>query len=717
MARMKRLLLSFVFSLLVGSLPAWAEEAEPHWTWAGWGGGGWFWCTAFDASDPNTLYMGGDVIGIYKSTDCAESWSFANRGLHNYAVYAIAASKSAPQTVYAMTTDGMARSVDGGAHWKPLEQTRKNHLHLSAKRSGSVQPIAIDPTNDRRVVVGSGEGRLYETTDGGDTWKELPYQSVFPPQEPDLQAPKRNPKRPISSVLISEANPNQLFVSHLAGGLFRSDDRGLTWKALGVGVVPVAAQHITGGTAKSPNRLYATFGRQGVYVSLDGGETWNQAPGELPKDTVARMTAVDPRNPLTVHLIAKNGHFITYDGGETWIPCRLYERDFRYNPTLPEEPWGRRKSGLLTDASGIAVSPMDPDRIFVAANWNNVISRDGGASWKESARGADISCIHDLRFAKGSVYAAAMDEGLLRSDDNGASWKQLTPKRWRAGLSGHQWRVLPTVRDDGSVRLVSTLSAWKHGSTEFPNTILLSNDNGASFTPVTAGLPTVRPRHNTMWEEGYARALAVDPLDPNVLYLGIDGESDPNDKGAKAIGGVYKSTDGGWHWHRLAAQPGSQRMFYGLAVDPTNPQRIFWGACGKNSGVYRSPDGGATWEKTSLTDWIYNLEVMPSGTVLAGGKHLWISRDHGETWTQATELKGVTICGMAFDPENEQRIWIAGNRWGTSAGEGVWESVDGGRSWANITGDLPNTRPNNLRYNAATKELWAVGPAAFRVRR
>lgn len=694
----------WMMSLFLGMVSVgWSVEAL-HWEWSGWGGGGWFWCTAFDAKDPDTLYMGGDVIGIYKSEDCGASWRLVNRGLHNYAVYSMTASPRESGVVYAMTVDGMVRSTDGGEGWTVLSETRRGKRNISARRSGTVQAIALDSTVEGRVIAGSGEGRVFVSEDAGETWRELPYRE-------QVQG-----KGPIATVLISEADPRQVFVAQTKQGLYRSRDGGETWEVVGAGTLPQGVTHIVGGLAKAPNRYYACFGREGVYASTDGGEHWEHKPGDFPAGMPMRMLAMDPRNPLTVHLIAKSGHYVTYDGGDSWLPCRLYERDYVYNPTLPEEPWGRRKSGLVTEASGIALSPVNPDHILIAANWNNVVSRDGGISWVESAKGADISCIHDVRFAGDSVYAVAMDEGLLRSDDNGATWKALYPKRWAAGVSGHQWRVLPQVLADGSVRIVSTLSAWKHGSAEFPNAVLISRDGGHSFEKTTAGLPSRRPKHHTMWEEGYARALCADPSHLDTLYLGIDGKASPEDP-QSVDGGIFKSTNGGKMWKRLPQQPESLQSFYGLAVDPTDSKRIFWGTCGEKSGVYRSLDGGESWQKTSLSDGIFSLEIMPSGTILAGGKFLWMSRDHGETWTQASTLKNVTVCGLAFDPENEQRLWIAGNRWGTSAGEGVWESTDGGTTWRDITADLPNTRPNNLRYNPRTRELWAVGPAAFRIQR
>lgn len=692
---------AIALSATAGPYPA--EEPETHWTWAGWGGGGWFRCAVFDPDNPDTLYMGGDVLGVYKSTDCATSWTIVNRGIQNYAVFCLAIAKSAPQTLYAMTVDGIARTTDGAAHWTPLEQTRNNNLRLSAQRSLSVQSIAVDPTDARRLYAGAGSGRLCRSDDAGETWTEIDYLSALPNNE-------ERAKGTVATVHIAESDPRRIFVAHDKLGLFRSTDGGATWTRP-KGPPHKGARHVAGGLACAPGRYFAAF-VDGVWASTDGGATWSPVEA-IPENGKPRMLAVDPRNPNIVHLITQNGSFITYDGGESWEPSRRYTRDFRNNPTLPHEPAGRRKSGLLANPSGIALSPADPDRIYIAANWNNVVSRDGGATWNESAKGADISCVEDLRFADGQIYAVAMDEGLLRSDDGGASWRALAPKRWQAGLSGHQWRVLPLKQPDGRMRIVSTLSPWADRGTEYPNAVLISENGHGMFEILHAGLPPNIPRENTMWEQGYARALAVDPANPNVMYLGIDGDPTADSEG----GGIFRSENGGRFWQRLPSQPASRRMYFGLAVDPTDSKRLYWGACGKNAGVYVSPDAGETWQKTPVSEWIYNVETAPSGLVLAGGKNLWLSRDHGETWSAVTKLNGITVVGIAVDPENEQRMWISAVVWGTASGGAIYESRDGGASWTDITGDIPYNRPLVLRYHPQTHELWAAGVGIFKTNR
>ena len=76
-----------------------------------------------------------------------------------------------------------------------------------------------------------------------------------------------------------------------------------------------------------------------------------------------------------------------------------------------------------------------------------------------------------------------------------------------------------------------------------------------------------------------------------------------------------------------------------------------------------------------------------------------------------------TVVGIAVDPADENRVWISASTWNGNREGGIYESLDGCRTWTEITGDIAYTKPLVLRYNAATKELWAAGPAAFKTRR
>lgn len=873
-----RILIGFCAAAIGTAAPAYAlDKADTKWTWAGWGGGGYFWSTAIDPANADIMYLGGDVAGMYKSVDHGKSWSFINRGLNDYGIYGLAIAPSSPRTLYAMSLNGIVKTTDGGASWTVLPDTPKGKLNLSAKRYASVRPVAIHPGNPAIAYAGSGSGAAYVTRDGGRSWTEMNYRAAVaapaapavapasgagflwtsfnaqagdwkhhgrleryytkpqdwsayktftaaiytPPSAPALKvalvvqsgsgwtwqngdfattkpgawtpvsfdlaaladpravkmahimiradgqafqgeigvdavrllpassaasalaigdwdasgadegwrvskaadapfatamrpslAPSPAAKGTIASIVIDPASPAVVYICHREMGVFKSADAGATWRQL---ETPRNASHL----AVAPGRagaLYGAFEKDGAWKSADGGKTWAKCTG-LPDDVAQRELAVDPRNPNVIHLIGNRSWggylFRSDDGGATWKTTRAFARDLVGSPTEPDGHANGKKD--LSSTTNLAMSPADPDTLFVSANWNNVVSTDGGLTWRESSRGADITCFHDLRFAGGRVFATAMDEGLFTSADNGATWKQLAPRKYQEGESGHNWRVAAFQKDDGEYHVVATVSPWR-GAKEYPNHVIVSDDSGKTFKRAS-GLPTVLPKKNAMWGEGYARALSVDPANPLTMYLGIDGDPEP-DRGF-AGGGVFKTTDGGYTWEPLANQPGTRRMFYGLAVDPTDSKRLFWGGFGANGGVWRSEDAGASWQHMNGPDaYLFNVEATSHGIVYAGGNDLWKSADHGTTWKKISTFPGRpgSVVGIAWDPANANRVWFSSATWDGSDQGGIFRSDDGGATWTDITGDIPYRKPLVLRYNGATKELWAAGVGAFRIK-
>src|SRR5205823_2560691 len=119
---------------------------------------------------------------------------------------------------------------------------------------------------------------------------------------------------------------------------------------------------------------------------------------------------------------------------------------------------------------------------------------------------------------------------------------------------------------------------------------------------------------------------------------------------------------------------------FGLAVDPTNSQRVYWGATSEGGGVYRSDDGGATWQSVFANDpWIFNVLVNEQGVVYCAGSNLWRSGDHGHTWQQLTHFnEGRTIIGLETDPRDPRTLWIAATTWDGSSNGAVYKTSDAG---------------------------------------
>jgi photosystem II stability/assembly factor-like uncharacterized protein len=303
----------------------------------------------------------------------------------------------------------------------------------------------------------------------------------------------------------------------------------------------------------------------------------------------------------------------------------------------------------------------------------------------------------------------------LVSENDGKDWKQLWPVKWTPEISGHNWR-LDVTPINGVDRVIATCSPWE---TKYSNRVIVSDDGGKTFRAKTEGLPNDVPHANTMWGQGYARALARDPNNPQTLYLGIDGDAEPGQPGGAGSGGggIFKSEDGGSTWRQLAHQPGSRKMFFGLAVDPTDSKRLYWGSCA--NGLYRSEDAGESWELIFKGEqWVFNVLVTADGTVYCPGKNLFRSADHGKTWKQLTHFQNGNrvIVAMEAHPRDPMTLWINTTTWDGHADGAVYKTRDGGASWQEITGNLPYCKPIVLRFNSATNELWAGGVGLYKLK-
>lgn len=216
---------------------------------------------------------------------------------------------------------------------------------------------------------------------------------------------------------------------------------------------------------------------------------------------------------------------------------------------------------------------------------------------------------------------------------------------------------------------------------------------------------------------GRVTGIAADPTDAKTIYL------------ASAGGGVWKTTDAGNHWTALtdnqptlvmgsiALAPSDPNVIYAGTGEPDGPSitfqsnyapTIFYGR-----GVLKSTDGGQTW--TLLGNNVFNrraigrvvVDPKDADTVyvavgqlafngLTGNQGIWKTTDGGQTWTNTTAASGLpstlAYTDLIMDPANDQHLYAAiGEPTGNTL-NGLYETTDGGHTWARNTGG--GTFPN-----------------------
>ncbi len=651
---MKFRLLMVPLILLLATLTYWKEAlAETFdWKFSGWYGGGCYTNVEFDPNTEGRVYLSSDVAGIWRSDDNGDRWNFSTEGLTNLIVAQIAIAPKHSNVVYLATKGGLFYSTDAGRRW-----LKSNNLggRITFERPASYRSVSVHPELPDSLCVGTAKGEVFCSENFGMDWNDLAI------------AKTARSKNPITALQYLPDKSGLLAATKV--GVFRYNFLSASWV-------------VTGPTIRDVTDLIAV---EGNYLAAAGGELWRfdttkseweQALGDHPGQ-IFRL-AFDKK---AARLYAawnerwNGGVIASRDIGESWQGNSGKMRpDIIRNPT---RIWARPDSAITS----LKISPFDSKVLMRTDWWGAWRSDNQGSTWEEKVFGAPNTVGSDLAFSpSGVLFSATMDNGLLRSSDWGATYKSVFPSSgYDPGINGHVWRV--RVLETG--RVIATFSPWAKKT----NGVALSDDGGETFRVVLDGLPNRRPNVNTVWGEGYPRALAVDPRDKNLVYLGIDGDDG---------GGLFISRDGGEKWSRSEGMPGSLRIYNGLAVDQIKPEIIYWGATGSEGGVYRSTDRGKTWRHVFREDkWIFDIHVAKDGTVYAGGAQggasLFASRDQGETWSRVHTFSNAgALHSITTDPLDPNTIAASTVGWSGAGQKAIFLSRDAGATWIDVTGNLPS---------------------------
>ncbi len=644
--------------------PSLIEPSVTAPTQVGWSGGSTYPAIVYDPKIRGRAYTLSDSSGFYRSENGGATWQAANQGVVNLAVASLAIAPSNSNVLYMGSTAGVHRSNDAGKTWTFSEASRGK---IPFKRLASYKALAVDALNVNKVYAGSSAGQVFHSADGGTSWTQVGTLAIGVP---------------VSALHLTRD-----------GRLFAGSSKGLmtyqggTWQK-----VALKSDHVYDIVSIMHNgkeTLYVTNGRNVAHSSDLGVPTVWWYAGMVPKFNAATDGWINRiavrQHPRTgkVEVLASlkkdwNGRlFLGTNHGESWKEIGLnFNNDPLANPT---REW--KKSGA-NQWLAVAFDPFNTETFTIADDWGLWKTTDSGASWNESIAGTPnvmgTSIVRDP--LTGTYLVGTMDNGLVELNPQTGAMKAVFPNAstpWQ--LHGHVWKaeVLPNGNR------ILAVSPWNSAS----NVVVVVRPDGT--TALANGLPALYPKTNTVWEKGYMRTLAVDPSNPDKLYLGIDG----NDGG-----GLYVSTDGGLNWARSAGQPASLRVYNGLAVDPVETNRLFWGAMGSGGGVYRSLDAGGTWTRVFTGSYnVSDVVVGPDQTVYAGGDTggpaLYVSRDKGATWGMLKKFEGTgTLQAITIDPNDPKRMVVSSRKWGDSTGAKVYFTADAGKTWKEVAATgLPNT--------------------------
>ncbi|HET6569066.1 MAG TPA: hypothetical protein VFG50_13960 [Rhodothermales bacterium] len=271
-----------------------------------------------------------------------------------------------------------------------------------------------------------------------------------------------------------------------------------------------------------------------------------------------------------------------------------------------------------------------------------------------------------------------------------------------AGLIRTQGYVVGSPLSESGLYRLTGDSTWVHVGWNNPRISAIASDpTDPDVLYLGAGNGVLRTedggrswRITTDWHVTEAQDIAVDPNAPEQVYVATPY-------------GIWRSRDHGQTWTGPAAVLPPDRMFtQTLAIDRTRAGRLFAGTW---DGLFLSEDGGASWAAVSPFDGpVLDVEQSPNapGVWLAGaqGNGVFRSGDGGRTWQRVGgSLSDKVVYSVAMDPLNARNMAAAG--WGT----GVYVSTDGGETWARRGSRLPVQNVYEVLFDAVRPgRLWAA---------
>jgi photosystem II stability/assembly factor-like uncharacterized protein len=561
---------------------------------------------------------------------------------------------------------GIWKTFDGGLHWNAI---------FDDQPVSSIGALAVAPSDPNIVWAGTGEPfirshisvgeGIFKSTDAGKTWTRM-----------GLEKTGR-----IARVAVDPANPNVVLacaLGHAYGpqperGVFRTTDGGRSWeRALFVdentGCSDMAMD------PSNPRILFAgmwqfeihTWGRDsggpgsGLFTSRDGGATWTRITGHgLPTKPVGKVAvAIARTNPNRVYAMIETGDGVPWNGKETDTGQLWRSEDGGANWRMVNAD--RNAMGRAHYYSRMAVATdNENETYYLTASYSRSI--DAGETLTEPAGlaspGGDN---HDMWIDPGNAnrMAVANDSGISISVNRGRSWNHV---RLPIAQMYH-------VTVDNQIPYYVYGNKQDGPSYRGPSNSRLDEGGGRGGG---GGRGSVIPR--SMWhtvgggESGWA---TPDPVDPNIVWSSASGSG--------SVGGIVVRYEENRRLGRdVEVWPDNSngvpadlkyRFVWNapLTISPHDRTKIYVGS----QHVHQTTDGGQSWQEISP-----DLSLNDKSRQQSSG---------GLTPDNIGVEYGGVVFAIAESPKQAGLIWA-----GTNDGL-VQLTRDGGKSWTNVTKNIPN---------------------------
>jgi photosystem II stability/assembly factor-like uncharacterized protein/prefoldin subunit 5 len=588
--------------------------------------------------EPNNRQSSSWGNGVYKSSDGGRTWK--NMGLcDTHHIGRIVIHPTNPDIVYVAALGhlwgpnaerGLFKTTDGGKSW--------THSKFIDENTGFVD-VVLDPQNPDTLYAaayqrrrrgwgfngGGPESGLYKTTDGGETWIRL-----------TKGLPDGNTGRIGIDIYRKDPNIVYAIVEHKHGGVFRSEDKGFSWKRMSsTNPRPMYYSQIRI-DPDNDQRIWVLGAR--MYFSDDGGKHFNTGiVTRIHGDHHAMW--INPKNSDHMIVGSDGGIYFSYDKGKTWdfvnsLPlgqfyeiCFDMQRPYNiygglqdngswggpsetyYAQGISNDEWFRIGGG---DGFYTQVDPMDPNTIYAESQNGNFFRLNLQTGERKSIRPEpedpnetyrfNWNCpIHISPHDPKTIYYGG--NKLFISHDRGDTWEateDLTKQEDRE--TKELMGVLPDEntlsKHDGIAYFgdITTISesSRKPGllyvGTDDGN-LQVSQDGGRTWKNVADRLPGV-PKYT------YVTRVVASGFEEGTAYVTLDGHRNDDFKPY-----VFTTTDYGENWKDISGSIPEGSIVNVIREHPRNPDLLF---VGTERGAYFSIDRGNRWIEIKS-----NLPIVP----------------------------------------------------------------------------------------------------------
>ncbi len=624
----------------------WSFSGPSTFTFNGTGGGiGRVNCIAFHPTLPNTFWVGTPDGGLWKTTDAGATWTTTTDNLPVLGISDIAVDYSNPNIIYIATGDG--------------------------------ETALITPASSKSVGV-------LKSLDGGITFNPTGLSI-------NITAQKLT-----NRILIHPVNPQILLVA-ASDGIWRTTNGGSTWTNQQAGwftdleFKPSDANYVYASTLSNA-------GTSQIFRSTDNGITWTQVTNLTGINRID--LAVTPALPNVVSALCANtsglgglqGVYSSANSGASFTQVIV--------GTCTNNMLCSKYNGAACGGQGVydlayTIHPTNTNEVWIAGV-NNWKTTDGGATWNLNTFGTtdtllnpnNVPYLHSDKHRivyhplNPSYIFTCSDAGVHLTNDGGATWFDLSnglgiSQMYRIGTSATvAGKVLCGLQDNGlkqrssygwqSIQsgdnmeeIIDPIDTNVQYSCALTGYLYRTMDNWATKTPICTNIPgfSAYLAATGFGPGAWITPFVMDPANHQTLYIGF------ND--------IWKTTDQGNTWS-LISNFGSSHQLRFMAIAPSNNQVIYTSTY---DTLFATANGGGTWS--------YNIVSNITGNAFDKISYITVS------------------------PTNPLMLWVTIS--GFDAGNKVFKSTNGGTSWTNVSGTLPNIPVNCSVYENGSNDGVYVG--------